>query len=285
MMIFFSRFRVQGVHFSRICRCLAGPLFGGLVGLLGGIPGVFIGVLLGGLIQQLLGQFFMDKDIMRYLEDPGRSTFDEGTPGLAAYCALGTILLSQSVQAPGASGRKGKPEGDGLIARSVIHSVFSVFPGLGARELLMETFCRLALSMQDRLNPDLLAESLAARRSGLGDLPLLGRELESLARGDRVLREAAYIRAILDPVENAGTSRQGGQPTLNQGAGDPWRILGLKPGASQEEIKSCFRKLAVLFHPDALQSLDEKHRQNATKIFILIKDAYRELIRIPRRNY
>jgi DnaJ-domain-containing protein 1 len=280
------RFNEKKIRSSRIFRLLAGPLLGGCVGLLGGITGVLIGALLGCLIQQLLGQFSIDKEIMRYFENPGRSTFDEGTPGLAAFCALGTILINQT-QTAGAPGRK-IPHGDALISRRVIHSAISVFPGLGSRELLlMETFCRLALNLADRLNPDLLAESLASRRAALGDLPLLGGELESLALGDKAMQEAICIRSILDP----GYIAQGKGANTRQdrrqfpGKRDPWRILGLEPGASQKEIKSCFRKLAVLFHPDALQSLDEKHQQNAAKTFILIKDAYRELVRIPRREH
>lgn len=34
------------------------------------------------------------------------------------------------------------------------------------------------------------------------------------------------------------------------GEDDPWSILGLKPGASQDEIKSAFRKKAIETHPD-----------------------------------
>jgi DnaJ like chaperone protein len=63
----------------------------------------------------------------------------------------------------------------------------------------MRIFCKIALSMTDRLNPDLLAESLVARRFAAGDLEQLGEELESLAKGDRALGEAASIRRILAP--------------------------------------------------------------------------------------
>ena len=33
-------------------------------------------------------------------------------------------------------------------------------------------------------------------------------------------------------------------------AGDPYEILGLTPGASEDEIKSAYRKLARQYHPD-----------------------------------
>ena len=32
---------------------------------------------------------------------------------------------------------------------------------------------------------------------------------------------------------------------------DPWRTLGLAPGATQDEIRRAYRRLAKLNHPDA----------------------------------
>ncbi|MDR2739433.1 MAG: J domain-containing protein [Treponema sp.] len=237
---------------------------------------------------------------MQYYEASGKIDFNEGVPGLAAYCALGTIIVSRSVKPaePGllfqkrSPGEKppvpkavpGKNQTEDLISERVTQSALGIFPESSRALPLMETFCRIALSMTDRLNPDLLTESLIARRAGFGDLKRLGQELESLAQGERALKEAVFIRQALEPGYTPGEaggrvdSRAGGNTAGEDSEGDPWVVMGLKPGASMEEIKSSFRKLAALYHPDVLQSLDEEHQQSATKAFILIKEAYRKLL-------
>jgi DnaJ like chaperone protein len=270
---------------------LAGPfmglLLGALAGIFGGVPGILTGALLGGLLQQLIRRRYYDRKVARYFEAPGKVDFNEGAAGLSAYCALGTLLVSLSVRAAepnpllrqkpsgegqGRSAPLGKNQDGEIIARRVIHSALEAFPGSFPALSLMEVFCKTALSMLDRLNPDLLAESLAARRGALGDLERLVRELESLAKGDRAEREAASIRRILNPFyasdENTGKNSRD----------DPWLVLGLKKGAGAGVIKSRFRKLATLYHPDVLHSLDEEHRQSGERRFALIQEAYHALM-------
>jgi DnaJ like chaperone protein len=196
---------------------LIGPLAGALIGAFAGAgaAGILIGALLGCLLQQLFRRFRVGRKIRRYFEAPGKIDFYEGVPGLAAYCALGTVIVSQSVkpaepgrlfrkspsggEAPVPGAARGKDPAGERISGRVTHSALEVFPGNSRALPLMETFCRIALSMTDRLNPDLLAESLIARRTGFGDLKRLGQELESLARGERALKEAIFIRRTLEP--------------------------------------------------------------------------------------
>lgn len=53
---------------------------------------------------------------------------------------------------------------------------------------------------------------------------------------------------------------------------DYYEILGLKKGASQDEIKAAYRKLSKKYHPDVNDAA------NASVIFRLINDAYNALI-------
>jgi DnaJ like chaperone protein len=243
----------------------AGPLVGGMIGAMGGIIGAAIGLVMGYLVQELVSQLYTDTAVRRYLENPGRSAFYEGEPGAAAYCALGIYIVFQETC-----------EDEGLFIEQVVLNAAEAFPRGRKLLPLLELFCRLAASRRRYLNPDLLAESLCARRKSRGDLPKLGERLESLALNKTSQGEAAYIRSVLDPAYKPGTPEREAE--------DPWTVLGLKPGTPQEKVKAAFRKLAIRYHPDVVQNLDKKGRENATLTFITIKEAYRAIMRAPREE-
>jgi hypothetical protein len=254
-----------------------GPLVGVLAGLAGGLPGALIGGLMGYLIQELFRQFLVDRAVAAYFENPGRPGFYEGEPGLAAWCALAVMILSESATPEGREAGPGS-----AVGAEAVRGAAAAFPGGGKNGPLIESFCRLAESRLHFLNPDLLAESLAARRSSRGDLPRLGKMLHAFASGDRALQTAARIRATLDPGYRAfeqgihDAAERLFSPPPDPGA---WKLLGLKPGASPEEVKSGFRRLAIQFHPDSLQGLDEKQREKAARAFMKIEAAYREIMK------
>lgn len=56
-----------------------------------------------------------------------------------------------------------------------------------------------------------------------------------------------------------------------------YEILGLRPGASREEIRQAYRRLAKLYHPDVNPSNEAKQK------FILIQNAYEILTDDARR--
>jgi DnaJ like chaperone protein len=254
------------VWFKRHPLFWLGPLAGGIAGIFnGGVIGAGTGLLLGYFVQVVAGQFYMDIAVARYFENPGRSIFPEGEPGIAAYCGLGIYIMFKS-----------KYKDDTLFISRVSESAVSSF-SRGVRALpLIELFCRIAISRRTCLNPDLLAESLMARRRSREDSPRLGEQLERLALGKEARQEAAYIRQVLDP------RYQPPDPGAPEEVLDPYLLLGLTPGASREMVKSAFRKLAVQYHPDVLQNMDEEKRKIATLAFIAVKEAYREIMRTSR---
>lgn len=67
---------------------------------------------------------------------------------------------------------------------------------------------------------------------------------------------------------------------------DYYNILGLKKGASDEDIKKSFRKLAVQYHPDKWANASEEEKKNAEEKFKEINEAH-DVLSDPekRKNY
>ena len=63
----------------------------------------------------------------------------------------------------------------------------------------------------------------------------------------------------------------------NQGHQDPYTILSIAPGASKEEIKVAYRRLAAKYHPDKVQHLGKDFQKLAEARFKEIQQAYDEL--------
>jgi hypothetical protein len=272
-----SAFREKTFRFFKDPPYWTGPLAGGLIGLIAGLPGILTGILLGYLIQELFRQFRSDRAAAAYFENPGQPGFYEGEPGLAAWCALAVLVLSESI-----SPENRDAGSENAITAEAVRGASAAFPGGGKYGSLIESFCRLAGARRKILNADLLAESLAARRASQGDLPWLGKTLHALASGNQALQTAAHIRSILDPgyrVFEQGVHDAAERLFSSPPETDSWEVLGLKPGASPDEVKSGFRRLAILFHPDGLQELDERQREEAARAFMKIEGAYREIMK------
>jgi len=252
-----------GRFFSRLpkeLRIIAGLVAGGLIGLLGGIAGLFIGLVLGYLIQELLGQFGSDREIHGYYENPGMIAFNEGVPGLAAFCGLGIHTAVKF-----SSG----PENAEMAITEVSRKTEICFAAVPDKSMI-EHFCRIAWLERESLNPDLLAESLAARLVISVSPPssdLLGKTLSDLAASDESRGYVNELMRKLDPHYKPVAAHE-----------DPWKILGVSPEISTAELKNHYRRLAAQFHPDALQGLDDDHLETASRAFIAIREAYMEII-------
>jgi uncharacterized membrane protein YkvA (DUF1232 family) len=71
-----------------------------------------------------------------------------------------------------------------------------------------------------------------------------------------------------------GGSQQGGPASAEEVEKDPYQILGVPRNASQQEIKSAFRKQAQRYHPDRVSHLGEEFQQLAKEKFQEIQKAY-----------
>jgi DnaJ like chaperone protein len=105
-------------------------------------------------------------------------------------------------------------------------------------------------------------------------------ELDAAARIAAALGIAAYDhQAVRGRYAYSGYYRA----AQGAGAGDEryYRVLGLEPGASPEEIKKAYRNLSRKYHPDMVASLGEEFRRDAEEKMKEINEAYDRLIRKP----
>jgi|TARA_X000000950_G_C13874172_1_gene644150 DnaJ like chaperone protein len=59
------------------------------------------------------------------------------------------------------------------------------------------------------------------------------------------------------------------------------KVLGLNKGATKDDIKAAYRRLAKTYHPDKLAGIDDAIKKIAEEKFREIKDAYENLIKKP----
>ncbi len=60
---------------------------------------------------------------------------------------------------------------------------------------------------------------------------------------------------------------------------DPYKILGIQPGAPKEEIRAAHKKLAAQYHPDKVQHLGKEFQDLAHEKFVAIQRAYDALVK------
>ena len=68
---------------------------------------------------------------------------------------------------------------------------------------------------------------------------------------------------------------------------DPYRVLGVDPSASEDEIKKAYRKLSRLYHPDSNMNKSEYEKKQAEEKFKEVQSAYEDIIdgKVDPRSY
>ena len=85
------------------------------------------------------------------------------------------------------------------------------------------------------------------------------------------MRPAAGPRAAR-PGRDPGSSGPLSRP-------DPYKVLGVRPGVSDEELRAAYRRLVQLHHPDHNNGSEESERR-----FEEVQDAYASIVAQRRRN-
>lgn len=63
---------------------------------------------------------------------------------------------------------------------------------------------------------------------------------------------------------------------------DPYKVLGVSPGASMDEIKKAYRNLSRKYHPDA--NVNNPNKEQAEEMFKLVQQAYDQILKERERK-
>ena len=93
-----------------------------------------------------------------------------------------------------------------------------------------------------------------------------------------VTKYLARRRAAGKPA-GMGRAETSQSPGHNNRPKTPYEVLGVSPGATKEQIRSAYRKLANQYHPDKVAHLGRELQELAEKRFKEIQEAYQYLNR------
>jgi DnaJ like chaperone protein len=229
--------------------------------LLARFEGAFAGFILGGIVDEFISSPNQNNTRTSYSNDP----FSSAPAGDFNYSLL---ALSAAVM-----------KSDGQTTRSELDYVKDFF----LRQFGVEKTKENLLLLRDLLKKNLSLESICVPvRQNMnynGKLQLL-HYLFGIANADKrlsseeqtILNRIAILLGI-SPMDFRSIAAMFA-PASNDAT---YEMLGVKPDASEEDIKKAYRQMALKYHPDRVSHLGEDVRKSAEEKFKKIQSAYDDI--------
>lgn len=242
-----------------------GKLIGALLGSLAG-P---MGTILGGLVGHLYDRATEERDARI-----GQRAGGGADSISAAQLDFLTSLIGLSIAVANADRHVRVTQIEALKAFFRQNFPYSQDDHRVIQAVIDETFAN-----RERLDVDALASYYRLSSSAAGRLLLL-RLLFKIAEADkRGISEAEQqlIRRIAANLRIDAASYRRVAAEFEQEDNRAYGILGVTPEASNDQIRSAYRKLAAQNHPDTVANLGEEFTKVAEEKFKLINEAYGEI--------
>ena len=91
---------------------------------------------------------------------------------------------------------------------------------------------------------------------------------------------AGYLGLTAQDVESMLNMDAGSRPTNNRNIEKAYKILGISPSATDDEVKAAYRKMALKHHPDRVSALGDDIRKAAEKKFQEINEAKDQIYKV-----
>lgn len=250
-----------------------GKIAGGLFGVLAGPFGIFFGFLIGHLIDLILESAGIRRQVAVFLTDPGKSSLPGWEEGMYCFFCLGAAVFITG----GGSVKNRRQE--------LYDRLSEVYPLRDHDYKYLQEILEGLESFD--IDPDLAAHALILHSRAGGRSPEdLFRGLAAYARqaDGRTARGPAVLLRKIAEIWGIDPEAVGGIRTEQSGEEGPWEILGLRQGASMDEVKRVFRILASQFHPDGGAVLSVIQRRETEEAFKRIRNAYDECMRSFTRS-
>jgi len=220
------------------------------------VSGVFVGGPIGALVNAVSGLFLVDR-----LEEGA----DPGTVFTIAVIALSAKMA----------------KADGVVTEEEIEVFERMFRVAPSEEANVRRVFNMA--RQDTAGFETYARQIArlyAHQPAMLEDVLDG--LFQIARADGVLHpgELEFLKKVAEIFGFAPNEFRRIRATHFPDAGDPYVILGIGYGASEEEIRRSFRLLVRENHPDKLigRGVPDKFVRLATEKLVAINAAYAQVL-------
>jgi DnaJ like chaperone protein len=100
--------------------------------------------------------------------------------------------------------------------------------------------------------------------------------LFGIAKADGIVSDVE-INVIKNIAQKLGVSQVEFESLKNmfyRDTNSDYRILGIEPTATDEEVKKAYRQMAIKFHPDKVAQMGEEYQKGAKEKFQQIQDSY-----------
>ena len=97
--------------------------------------------------------------------------------------------------------------------------------------------------------------------------------------GDFYRRYRGYKRPPPGQGESRYEEKRDGEAPIDHEEEDPFKILGVEPGVSPDEIKTAYRRAVAKYHPDKVTHLGKEFQEMAHRKLVAIQRAYEALMK------